>query len=47
MQAFKTGMDLLDVGNGQQARVYFSKAIELDSNFATALSLSREHEPIK
>lgn len=36
MQAFKTGMDLLDVGNGQQARVYFSKAIELDSNFATA-----------
>ena len=29
--AFKQGMDLLDVGNTQQARVQFTKAIELDA----------------
>ncbi|HEU5290278.1 MAG TPA: tetratricopeptide repeat protein [Cyclobacteriaceae bacterium] len=34
--AFKKGMEFLDVGNSQQARVHFSKAIELDSNFASA-----------
>ncbi len=36
MAAFTKGMDLLDVGNTQQARGYFTKAIELDSNFASA-----------
>src|SRR5688572_3018106 len=34
--AFNKGMEFLDVGNTQQARVHFSKAIELDSNFASA-----------
>jgi tetratricopeptide (TPR) repeat protein len=34
--AFNKGMEFLDVGNSQQARVYFTKAIELDSNFAAA-----------
>ena len=34
--AFNKGMEYLDVGNSQQARAYFSKAIELDSNFASA-----------
>ncbi|HEY3429505.1 MAG TPA: tetratricopeptide repeat protein [Cyclobacteriaceae bacterium] len=34
--AFKKGMEYLDVGNAQQARIQFSKAIELDSNFASA-----------
>jgi tetratricopeptide (TPR) repeat protein len=36
MAAFTKGMDLFDVGNTQQARVHFTKAIELDSNFASA-----------
>ncbi len=36
MASFAMGMDLLDVGNTQQARVHFTKAIELDSNFASA-----------
>jgi tetratricopeptide (TPR) repeat protein len=36
MAAFNKGMDLLDVGNTQQARVHFTKAIELDSNFSSA-----------
>lgn len=36
LAAFTKGMDLLDVGNTQQARVHFTKAIELDSNFASA-----------
>ncbi len=36
MAAFTNGMDLLDVGNTQQARLYFTKAIELDSNFSSA-----------
>ena len=34
--SFNKGMEFLDVGNTQQARVHFSKAIELDSNFASA-----------
>ena len=34
--SFNKGMEFLDVGNSQQARVHFSKAIELDSNFASA-----------
>lgn len=34
--AFRRGMEFLDVGNTQQARVNFSKAIEIDSNFASA-----------
>src|SRR5690349_10305374 len=34
--AFNKGMEFLDVGNTQQARVNFSKAIEIDSNFASA-----------
>lgn len=36
MAAFNKGMEFLDVGNAQQARVHFTKAIELDSNFAGA-----------
>jgi tetratricopeptide (TPR) repeat protein len=36
MASFTKGMEFLDVGNSQQARLHFSKAIELDSNFASA-----------
>lgn len=36
LASFNKGMELLDVGNSQQARVYFAKAIELDSGFASA-----------
>ena len=36
MASFTMGMEFLDVSNTQQARVYFTKAIELDSNFACA-----------
>src|SRR5690242_19361206 len=36
IDAFTQVMEFLDVGNTQQARVYFSKAIELDTNFASA-----------
>jgi tetratricopeptide (TPR) repeat protein len=36
LASFNAGIDLLDVGNGQQARIHFTKAIELDSSFASA-----------
>ncbi len=36
LTSFNKGMELLDVGNAQQARLYFAKAIEQDSGFASA-----------
>ena len=36
LSEFYKGLDLFDGGNGQNARTYFSKAIELDPDFASA-----------
>lgn len=51
MTSLNRGLDLFDVGNTQQARVHFTKAIELDSTFASAYvqrsgtRLSGDREP--